>query len=468
MKEVVQGMVRVSMHLLEFIILPLMRVDATLAHHHLAWIIELARLPGFLRMADATNELDWNVAASPQQAAAKLAKVAAVMPPAERVLALGDVNAYPNANSGTWWDFVTPEWLQATEDDCHLLALFRMIIAQSLTQAESNAADSEFQMLTAQALHLSNAAAPTLANLLPVQAAAQCAVWFQRTQPEVTAFRIYRSHTIGAIELARRAIKDAGERMAPLFEVAWREAFPALDKAFPHPQRGSEILVMVMALAVLAKLMTDHFNLCTCMALCGALRTHLPYLATAEMLAASNERRANVLAAHLLGAPSLGGGSSSDASSSSVAATSAEAFGAPMRGPALRDGTAGLRGLQGRPQSPEPLLSRQQMTLGGLVPGPAFQDGTAEFRGFQERPVSTEPFLSRQQTTLRTPMRDPAFQALCATAEADALSTPVNIQLAAKHLIEAPHPCGLTFLAGNPPPSLLLPQSDWGSSGPCP
>jgi len=193
------------------------------------------RLTKFVKDLDSSGEA-WepiagdDVEAIPK-AAASITAALRKLPDDQRVIAATDLfydsTDAKNAETGTWYDKITPQLLTSGGGGMDMVAQFGSIIPNWYTK--DTRASEEFKSALAQIL---GSVGRDIGKLPPIAQAAAVAQWFHRSSPphDLVLYILDPS-----LEIERRAGTDDQTRYAPIFIVHWRTACPFLHRLWPHP-----------------------------------------------------------------------------------------------------------------------------------------------------------------------------------------------------------------------------------------
>ena len=193
------------------------------------------RLTKFVKDLDSSGEAWEPIAGEDIEAIPKaVASITAALrklPDDQRVITAADLfydsTDAKNAETGTWYDKITPQLLTSGGGGMDMVAQFGSIIPNWYTK--DTRASEEFKSALAQIL---GSVGRDIGKLPPIAQAAAVAQWFHRSSPphDLVLYILDPS-----LEIERRAGTDDQTRYAPIFIVHWRTACPFLHRLWPHP-----------------------------------------------------------------------------------------------------------------------------------------------------------------------------------------------------------------------------------------
>ena len=153
------------------------------------------------------------------------------LPAEKRTISAADViydGSKDDAQTGTWYDWLTPAVLMASGGGMPALAQFRAIARNGFCKETDGGrkADDFTDLLT----QISGSVGRDVSAISQAGQAAAVAAWVRKTQPP-SNFTVYISNP--TVEVERRAAESIAERFEPLFIVGWRGAYPSLSELWP-------------------------------------------------------------------------------------------------------------------------------------------------------------------------------------------------------------------------------------------
>ena len=207
------------------------------------FIVGDAKVESVIKAVDANGFDDTPIlGGGPEEVATIAAKrfTAAVrlLPEAERTLTKGDVwyvGPDDNAETGTWFDELTPRMLLAGEADATVLAQFRNLLPGIFTNDRTDGRQGDdFGEILDHMLDVAGAVGRDISSS-PAKRQAQAVVqWFKATRPAPAELARWIGPGNVPMELERRAGKTQAERYEPLLRSSWRLGYEdSLNKLWP-------------------------------------------------------------------------------------------------------------------------------------------------------------------------------------------------------------------------------------------
>ena len=169
------------------------------------------------------------------KAAALIALDLMKLPRAQRLVTLADLifDDDPNsAETGTWFDYMTPLMVTSGGGGMELLAQFLALTPQRYNRGANGGRDDD--IFTGAIEQITNSVGRDISQLSPAAQAAVVAQWIKVTRPPPGFTVLIANPTESAQEIERRAGPTIAARFMPLFELYWRHVYKLLDTIWPH------------------------------------------------------------------------------------------------------------------------------------------------------------------------------------------------------------------------------------------
>ena len=278
----------VTMHLIEFLILTPMIFDEDLDVASPSWHAKMTRLSKLF--ADLlTAGLNIVGQCTFEELRGMVQDAIKELPDAERTLNFNDV-LYDNTATNTWWDTITPRRLRAGDTSNAVFSQLRTMVTGHWSAADYNT--PPFQV----ALDL---LVPPLAATRSshVQAAAVVAhVRKTQLRPDLD---FYFEPDQADDEMGRRIADSEEDAFTPLFQKAWKHAYPELKLMLPACEDSMEVAITVKGLLQRLKL-PSTFTDTSVTAFCKMIKPHLPNIQHGMTTAAEQDARVDMLMASVL------------------------------------------------------------------------------------------------------------------------------------------------------------------------
>jgi len=210
---------RVNMHALEYVFLPGALFSAPLKKAGMHWSVEASRLAKFMQDLDSSGFDSSPIPGFACNALPVLMRrVRAHMrehfTSAQRLIDDADVvfdGDLSDANTDSWYDFMTPGLLIGNDDDAIMVAHFKLLLPFSYNTTD-RASDRFEAGLRGVEAGLRN---PAFKEMTHIAQAALVVMFLRSTRPPL-ALDIYMEVDSISLELARRGFTTADARFAPL------------------------------------------------------------------------------------------------------------------------------------------------------------------------------------------------------------------------------------------------------------
>ena len=220
----------------EAMVMDAMLIDSEITKDGVHFVVQPARYKQLLAELGNTGNMDWSAIQGSMDEVFPIAKerfvpVIKALPAEKRTISAADViydGSKDDAQTGTWYDWLTPAVLMASGGGMPALAQFRAIARNGFCKETDGGrkADDFTDLLT----QISGSVGRDVSAISQAGQAAAVAAWVRKTQPP-SNFTVYISNP--TVEVERRAAESIAERFEPLFIVGWRGAYPSLSELWP-------------------------------------------------------------------------------------------------------------------------------------------------------------------------------------------------------------------------------------------
>ena len=247
------GKKRVTMHALEYLFIPGARLTAGVRKSCMHWTVGAPRLAKFMKDLDATGfDITPIEGLAPTALPALMRRVYehtnAHFDDEQRKIDVEDLSydsPLLDAETDSWYDYMSAGLLAATDTDNLVVAHFKLLMPYSYnsTDRSSNYFKSGIASLAA------STRSPAFDSLEHPAQASLVAMHMRATRPPYN-LEVYLPIESVGLEIARRSYTEAAARFAPLFQFGWRSAYSALDQLWPETISEGDIITNTTALAV--------------------------------------------------------------------------------------------------------------------------------------------------------------------------------------------------------------------------
>ena len=235
-----QPLIGVPLSMLEYLLYTGLILDGPVSNSGVHFALEPARLAQLFKDLDDSGTAYEPIHGADKEALKKAAELLTCnllfLPRAQRLVTLADLifDDDPNsAETGTWFDYMTPLMITSGGGGMDLLSQFLALIPQRYNRGANGGRDDD--IFTGAIEQITNSVGRDISQLSPAAQAAVVAQWIKVTRPPPGFTFLIANPTESAQEIERRAGPTIAARFMPLFELYWRYVYKLLDTIWPHP-----------------------------------------------------------------------------------------------------------------------------------------------------------------------------------------------------------------------------------------
>ena len=235
-----QPLIGVPLSMLEHLLYTGLILDGPVSNSGVHFALEPARLAQLFKDLDDSGTAYEPIHGADKEALKKatelLTSTLLFLPRAQRLVTLADLifDDDPNsAETGTWFDYMTPLMITSGGGGMDLLSQFLALIPQRYNRGANGGRDDD--TFTGAIEQITNSVGRDISQLSPAAQAAVVAQWIKVTRPPPGFTFLIANPTESAQEIERRAGPTIAARFMPLFELYWRYVYKLLDTIWPHP-----------------------------------------------------------------------------------------------------------------------------------------------------------------------------------------------------------------------------------------
>jgi hypothetical protein len=235
-----QPLIGVPLSMLEHLLYTGLILDGPVSNSGVHFALEPARLAQLFKDLDDSGTAYEPIHGADKEALKKAAELLTCnilfLPRAQRLITLADLifDDDPNsAETGTWFDYMTPLMITSGGGGMDLLSQFLALIPQRYNRGANGGRDDD--IFTGAIEQITNSVGRDISQLSPAAQAAVVAQWIKVTRPPPGFTFLIANPTESAQEIERRAGPTIAARFMPLFELYWRYVYKLLDTIWPHP-----------------------------------------------------------------------------------------------------------------------------------------------------------------------------------------------------------------------------------------
>ena len=282
---------------MHYAVLPGLKLSPEVAKNGSHFVIKSSRLSSVIQDVETAGmdltpihgppEVAWPILAS------RFTKAMMGLPDAKRLLEDADVMYDDDpwsADTGTWFDHITPGALCKGEGGMEVLAQWANLMPFIFSKEADDGRGSEaFSSILKQ---IEGSVGIDISEWQEQAQAAAIVAWFKRTRPP-KGYAVWVDPMLGTpAELVRRSAATPMQRFEPLFEAGWRACIP-LSELWPQPVED----VATAAMALATSLEIGGANLGVTPALLMALGVAVENLLPYATKSTNAERQAQILGA---------------------------------------------------------------------------------------------------------------------------------------------------------------------------